>query len=101
MQDYIAKGKAKTQYLLTDHDLLPLSYHKEQNDRGYNCMKMYRKWEVEQTAWQKYGGPVAFQAAKKEKRNAAKQPKSQSPKKKVKSSMSKAQTDGKHLSMGS
>ncbi|KAF8899756.1 hypothetical protein CPB84DRAFT_1779866, partial [Gymnopilus junonius] len=98
--DYIAKGKAKTQYLLTDHDLLPLSYHKERNNQGYNCMKMYRKKEIERRAWEKYGGHAALQVVKKEKRNRAKMPKPDSPAKKAASSTSKAQTDAKQSIIG-
>ncbi|KAJ7151142.1 hypothetical protein C8R46DRAFT_1123408 [Mycena filopes] len=63
--DTMAKGKAKTTYLLTDKDLLPLQYQKETNSRGFHNMKMYRKREVERLSWRKYGGPNGLKAAYK------------------------------------
>ncbi|KAJ7484759.1 hypothetical protein FB451DRAFT_92159 [Mycena latifolia] len=70
--DTMAKGKAKTMYLLTDKDLLPLSYQKQMNSAGYNNMKMYRKREVERLSWRKYGGPNGLKAAKEDKKNGVK-----------------------------
>ncbi|KAJ6571730.1 hypothetical protein B0H19DRAFT_1231423 [Mycena capillaripes] len=70
--DTMAKGKAKTMYLLTDKELIPLQYQKETNSRGYNNMKMYRKREVELIAWRKYGGPNGLKAAKEDKKNGVK-----------------------------
>ncbi|KAJ3517912.1 hypothetical protein NLJ89_g202 [Agrocybe chaxingu] len=59
----IPKGRAKSEFLLTDKDMLPLSYCKKKNSQGYNCMKMYNKREVERRAWDKYGGPNGLDAA--------------------------------------
>ncbi|KAJ7136010.1 hypothetical protein C8R44DRAFT_976736 [Mycena epipterygia] len=70
--DTMAKGKAKTAYLLTDKDLLPLQYQKQTNSAGYNNMKMYRKREVERLSWKKYGGPNGLKAAKEDKKNGVK-----------------------------
>ncbi|KAJ7839579.1 hypothetical protein B0H14DRAFT_3458638 [Mycena olivaceomarginata] len=70
--DTMAKTKAKTMYLLTDKDLLPLQYQKEINSRGFAGMKMYRKREVERLAWKKYGGPSGMKAAKEDKKNGVK-----------------------------
>ncbi|KAK7046666.1 hypothetical protein R3P38DRAFT_2875115 [Favolaschia claudopus] len=73
--DTMAKTKAKLAYLLTDKDLLPLQYQKQQNSRGFNGMKMYRKREVELLGWKKYGGPTGLKAAKEDKKNGIKSPK--------------------------
>ncbi|KAJ6590610.1 hypothetical protein DFH09DRAFT_1307150 [Mycena vulgaris] len=91
--DTMAKGKAKTTYLLTDKDLLPLSYQKETNSAGYKNMKMYKKREVERLSWKKYGGPNGVKAAKEDKKNGVKPV---SPKKagKTKSSTSAAAMAG-------
>ncbi|KAJ7512068.1 hypothetical protein B0H11DRAFT_1949620 [Mycena galericulata] len=70
--DTMAKGKAKTAYLLTDKDLLPLEYQKQTNSRGFNNMKMYRKRDVERLSWKKYGGPNGLKAAKADKKNGVK-----------------------------
>ncbi|KAJ7223442.1 hypothetical protein GGX14DRAFT_658132 [Mycena pura] len=70
--DTMAKGKAKTTYLLTDKDLLPLEYQKQVNSRGFAGMKMYRKREVERLGWKKYGGPNGLKAAKEDKKNGIK-----------------------------
>ncbi|KAJ7770496.1 hypothetical protein B0H16DRAFT_1715167 [Mycena metata] len=70
--DTMAKGKAKTMYLLTDKDLLPLQYQKQTNSRGFDNMKMYRKREVERLSWKKYGGPNGLKAAKEDKKNGVK-----------------------------
>ncbi|KAJ7234637.1 hypothetical protein B0H12DRAFT_1142642 [Mycena haematopus] len=48
--DTMAKGKAKTMYLLTDKDLLPLQYQKQMNSRGFNGMKMYKNAKLSDLA---------------------------------------------------
>ncbi|KAJ6486922.1 hypothetical protein C8R45DRAFT_996452 [Mycena sanguinolenta] len=96
--DTMAKGKAKTTYLLTDKDLLPLQYQKQMNSRGFNNMKMYRKREVERLGWKKYGGPNGLKAAKEDKKNGVKpvSPKRATSTGKVRSSASaKAEVLGK------
>ncbi|KAF8189865.1 hypothetical protein K438DRAFT_1971376 [Mycena galopus ATCC 62051] len=72
--DTMAKGKAKTTYLLTDKDLLALEYQKQVNSRGFKGMKMYRKREVERLSWKKYGGPNGLKAAKEDQKNGVKPP---------------------------
>ncbi|KDR72601.1 hypothetical protein GALMADRAFT_228885 [Galerina marginata CBS 339.88] len=97
----IPKGKAKSQYLLTDKDLLPLSYTKQQNSQGYNCMKMYNKREVERQSWEKYGRPIGADAAFRDHKNGVKLPSPVKPAvKKTKSSISEAKTAAKDVIVG-
>ncbi|KAJ6631129.1 hypothetical protein B0H10DRAFT_1938673 [Mycena sp. CBHHK59/15] len=88
--DTMAKGKAKTMYLLTDKDLLPLQYQKQMNSAGYNNMKMYRKREVERLSWKKYGGPNGLKAAKADKKSGIKPAATKSSPSKTKSSTTAA-----------
>ncbi|CAA7268374.1 unnamed protein product [Cyclocybe aegerita] len=91
----IPKGRAKSEYLLTDKDMLPLSYCKKKNSQGYNCMKMYNKCEVERRAWEKYGGLNGLGAALRDHANGVKPAPSSSSPKKTKSSVSKSTTSAK------
>ncbi|KIJ93106.1 hypothetical protein K443DRAFT_412918 [Laccaria amethystina LaAM-08-1] len=68
----VNKTGAKSQFLLTDKDLLPLYYKKAYNSMGYKTTKNYDKLKVERTAWEKYGGPTGLKAAKADKKNGVK-----------------------------
>ncbi|KII88927.1 hypothetical protein PLICRDRAFT_53431 [Plicaturopsis crispa FD-325 SS-3] len=67
--DTLPKTKAKSQFLLTEKDLLPLEYHKGLNSRGFAGMKSYLKRDCELASWVKHGGPNGLKAAKLEKKN--------------------------------
>ncbi|KAF4616955.1 hypothetical protein D9613_008542 [Agrocybe pediades] len=93
----LAKGKAKDKFLLTDKDLLPLSYTKQANAQGYYVMKMYNKREVERRAWEKYGGPSGLKAALKDRANGVKpSPTKAAPKAKAATKKAKSSTSQKH-----
>ncbi|KDR66639.1 hypothetical protein GALMADRAFT_147687 [Galerina marginata CBS 339.88] len=57
------KGVAKAAYLLNDVDLVNLPFVEYQTGVGW-LAKNYLEQQLQLCAWQKYGGPTGFQAAK-------------------------------------
>ncbi|KAM5541116.1 hypothetical protein V8D89_005045 [Ganoderma adspersum] len=67
----INKSKALAQYKLREKDLDGLHFHvgKILNYKGYKVdTYLYKEIEVERRAWERYGGPEAFEAVLQKKR---------------------------------